>query len=261
MAAPVLGLSPGDLAGIRDSLAAGRRPRVVFTARAGQMAGNAGHVVELADPTGSDEWIVVRFGQDELPFSPADLAVSRRRQATLAESAKAPAVRTQPARVASVPAPPQPRPTAHREETTVPARRTPAASEAVAATVQNAPAQKAPIQPAPGPKAPTQTAPGQKAPREPRPAKTPAPLVVTLTYADQRWTVAAQHGSKSLTKPYAIAPTEALRMVSLVQVPGVHDAIAGILAAERAAAESRAQRLRAELAEIESRLAELSKRP
>ncbi len=246
MAAPVLGLSPGDLAGIRQSLAAGRRPRVVFTARAGQMAGNAGHVVELADPSGSDEWIVVRFGQDELPFSPADLAVSGRRQATLAEPPKAPSVRTQPARAASVPASPQPRPTARREETTVPDRRTPTASEAVVAPVQKAPAQKAP---------------GRKGPTEPRPAKTPAPLVVTLTYADQRWTVAAQHGSKSLAKPYAIAPTEALRMVSLVQVPGVHDAIASILAAERAAAESRAQRLRVELAEIESRLAELSKRP
>jgi hypothetical protein len=256
VAAPVLGLSPGDLAGIRDSLAAGRRPRVVFTARAGQMAGNAGHVVELSDPTGSDEWIVVRFGQDELPFSPADLAVSGRRQATVAEPAKAPPVRPQPARVASVPAPPQPRPTARREETTVPGRRTPIQPEAVVAPAHKAPAPTAPIQ-----TAPAQKAPGQKAPREPRPAKTPAPLVVTLTYADQRWTVAAQHGSKSLAKPYAIAPTEALRMVSLVQVPGVHDAIAGILAAERAAAESRAQRLRAELAEIESRLAELSKRP
>ena len=54
MAAPVLGLSPADLTGIREALAAGKRPRVVFTARAGQMAGNAGHVVELSDQTGSD---------------------------------------------------------------------------------------------------------------------------------------------------------------------------------------------------------------
>jgi hypothetical protein len=256
----VLGLSLGDLAGIRESLAAGKQPRVVFTARAGQMAGNAGHVVELADPDGSDEWIVVRFGRDELPFAPADLAVSRRGQATLAEPAKAPTVQTQPARVAPVRASPHPRPTARREETTVPGRRTPTASEAVIAPLQEAPVQKAPVQTAPIQKTPDETA-AQKAPRQPRPAKTPAPLVVTLTYADQRWTVSAQHGSKSLAKPYAIAPTEALRMVALVQVPGVHDAIAGILAAERAAAESRAQRLRAELAEIESRLAELSKRP
>ncbi|MCI0688180.1 MAG: hypothetical protein L0Y54_13230, partial [Sporichthyaceae bacterium] len=94
-----------------------------------------------------------------------------------------------------------------------------------------------------------------------RPPKTPAPLVVTLSYADQRWTVAAQHGSKSLAKPYAITPTEALRMLAMIEVPGVHDAVTSIMAAERIEAEHRAQRLRAELAEIESRLVELSKRP
>ncbi len=229
MAAPVLGLSPADLASIRDSLAAGRRPRVVFTARAGQMAGNAGHVTELTDPTGSDEWIVVRFGKDELPFSPADLAVSRRHaEATTAAPTRQP-VRPAAARVAA---------TAGREEIRVPTRRTRAAD-----------ASAAPPVPAPA---------VAKVPKQPRPPKTPAPLVVTLTYADQRWTVAAQHGSKALAKPYPIGPTDALRILALIEVPGVHDAVAGIMAAERAEAEHRAQRLRAELAEIESRLAELS---
>ena len=50
-------------------------------------------------------------------------------------------------------------------------------------------------------------------------------------------------------------------MVALLDVPGVHEAVEGIIAAERADAEARAQRLRAELAEIESRLSELSHRP
>ena len=72
--------------------------------------------------------------------------------------------------------------------------------------------------------------------------------------------MAANHGSKTLAKPYVITPTEALRMVALINVPGVHDAVASIVAAERVAAEDRAQRLRAELAEIESRLAELATR-
>jgi hypothetical protein len=49
-------------------------------------------------------------------------------------------------------------------------------------------------------------------------------------------------------------------MVALINVPGVQDAVASIVAAERQAAEDRAQRLRAELAEIESRLAELATR-
>ena len=69
------GLSTDELARIRDTLAAGRKPKVVFTAAAGQIAGQIGQVIELTDPALSEEWVVVRFGHDELPFSPADLAV------------------------------------------------------------------------------------------------------------------------------------------------------------------------------------------
>src|SRR4051812_14506092 len=72
----VRGLSPAELEHIRDALAAGRRPKVVFTEAAGQIAGQQGQVVELTDPDASDEWVVVRFGRDELPFSPTDLAVA-----------------------------------------------------------------------------------------------------------------------------------------------------------------------------------------
>jgi hypothetical protein len=61
-----------------------------------------------------------------------------------------------------------------------------------------------------------------------------------------------------LAKPYVIKPTEALRMVALVDVPGVHEAVEAIIAAERAEAEGRAVRLREELAELESRLQELA---
>ena len=68
------GLSTADLASIRATLAAGRKPKVVFTEAAGQIAGQIGQVVELIDPP-VDEWVVVRFGRDELPFSPIDLAI------------------------------------------------------------------------------------------------------------------------------------------------------------------------------------------
>src|SRR5262245_6553251 len=71
-------LSPAHLEQIREGLAAGRRPRVVFTDSAGQMAGQVGQVVALTDPATSDEWVVVRFGGDELPFSPADLELPSR---------------------------------------------------------------------------------------------------------------------------------------------------------------------------------------
>src|SRR5262245_19249612 len=69
------GLSTSDLEQIRDTLGAGRKPRVMFTEAAGQIAGQTGQVVQLTDPELSDEWVVVRFGRDELPFSPADLAM------------------------------------------------------------------------------------------------------------------------------------------------------------------------------------------
>src|SRR3954468_14433081 len=93
------GLSTSGLEQIRDTLAAGRRPKVVFTEAAGQIAGQLGQVVQLTDPELSEEWVVVRFGKDELPFSPVDLAV---------------APKTAPVRrVPTVPSP--------REEPTVPA--------------------------------------------------------------------------------------------------------------------------------------------
>ena len=94
-------------------------------------------------------------------------------------------------------------------------------------------------------------------PAKPKPAKAPASLVVTLSYADREWTVAATQGSKSLAKPYVIRPSEAMRMVQLVDVPGVQEAVEQILATERAEAQAQAEKLRAELAEIEARLAEL----
>src|SRR5213082_3847967 len=76
------GLSPTDLDGIRESLSGGRRPKVMFTESAGQIAGQVGQVVRLEDPAAGDEFVVVRFGRDELPFSPADLAIPPRGSGT-----------------------------------------------------------------------------------------------------------------------------------------------------------------------------------
>ena len=91
------GLSTADLDRIRTSLAAGRKPKVVFTKNAGQIAGQTGQIISLADPADGDEWVVTRFGRDELPFAPADLALAPR---------AAPAKRAKP--TATVPAPEPP---------------------------------------------------------------------------------------------------------------------------------------------------------
>ncbi|GAA1831651.1 hypothetical protein GCM10009682_57760 [Luedemannella flava] len=246
--APTLGagLSTQELETIRDSLANGRKPKVVFTDNAGQMAGQTGQVIELTDPELSDEWVVVRFGRDELPFSPADLAVppkgTRSAPRTSVpemepEQAPPPFMITRDPAPAAVPAP-------RKEETVAQPTTTaePTATEAIPAQGGEAkPARKA------------------AAPKAAKAKPIPA-LTVTLAYADGEWTVGANQGTKAVAKPYVIRPTEALKMVALLDVPAVHEAVEQILAAERSEAEHQAQRLRAELAEVEAKLADLNTR-
>jgi hypothetical protein len=219
-----VGLSTEELETIRGQLGAGRKPKVQFTDAAGQIAGQVGQVVELADPAGSDEWVVVRFGRDELPFSPGDLQVAPRGAAAR--------------KVTAPPAPPEP-PRPEPEfviDKPLPAPAAPAPRKEV---VEVAP-------PAP-----------RKAAARPAKARPGASLTVTLAYAEGEWTLAANQGSKALAKPYVIRPAEAMKMVQLVDVPGVQEAVEQILSAERAEAQAQADKLRAELAEIEARLAEL----
>jgi hypothetical protein len=236
------GLSTDELAAIRDGLAAGRKPRVQFTEAAGQISGQVGQVVGLADPAESDEWVVVRFGRDELPFSPGDLRVAPR-GATV--------------RKAAPPAEPEPGPLPPTGPEFVIDQPVPPPRKAAAAAPSGADGADGVGAPPPR-KGDDVTAP---APRKAasRPVKSkPAPaLTVTLAYGEGEWTVSAAQGTKVLAKPYVIKPAEALRMVALVDVTGVHEAVDQIISAERAEAEQQAQRLRAELAEVEARLAEL----
>jgi hypothetical protein len=219
----VVGLSTEELETIKGQLGAGRKPRVQFTAAAGQIAGQVGQVIELADPAVSDEWVVVRFGRDELPFSPGDLQVAPRGAAARKVAAPPPPpARPEPEFVIDKPVPapaPAPAPRQEVHEVAAPAPRKAAARVAK--------------------------------------AKPGASLTVTLAYAEGEWTLAAAQGSKALAKPYVIRPAEAMRMVQLVDVPGVQEAVEQILSAERAEAQAQADKLRAELAEIEARLAEL----
>ncbi|MEU5723457.1 hypothetical protein [Micromonospora sp. NPDC047738] len=218
------GLSTDEVQGIREALAAGRKPKVVFTAAAGQMAGQVGQVVELTDPEVSEEFVVVRFGRDELPFSPADVAMAPRGAGRKPAEPKP--------EVEEPPAPAEPEFVLDTPRVPAPRREEPKVEQQVEAK------------------------PARRAVKAAKP-KSPAGLTVTLAYAEGEWTVAAQQGAKALAKPYVVKPAEALRMVALVDVPGVQEAVEQILAAERAEAEQQAEKLRAELAEIEARLAEL----
>jgi len=219
------GLSTDEVQSLREALTAGRKPRVVFTASAGQIAGQVGQVVELTDPEVSDEFVVVRFGRDELPFSPADLAIAPKGAGRRVVEPK--------------PEPPTPEPSAAPEpEFVLDTPRVPAQRREEPKVEQ------------------VEKPPARRTVKATKP-KGPAGLTVTLAYADGEWTVAAQQGSKALAKPYVVKPAEALKMVALVDVPGVQEAVEQILGTERAEAEQQAEKLRAELAEIEARLAEL----
>jgi hypothetical protein len=251
------GLSPTDIEQLRVALDGGRKPKVVFTESAGQIAGQAGQVVELTDPTEAEEWIVVRFGRDELPFSPADLSVPVRGAAKTVP-ARAPAARRTTQAAAPVPEPEfvldrtPPEPPAQSKGKTMPSTNGPST---------NGPSTNGPSTNGPSTNGSNGHHPDEAAAvvrKAAKPAKPPASLVVTLSYAEREWTVSAMQGAKSLAKPYVIRPTEALRMVALIDVPGVHEAVEAIIASERAEAEGRAERLRSELAEIETRLAELN---
>jgi hypothetical protein len=225
-------LSTEELQSIRDTLAGGRKPKVMFTEAAGQIAGQIGQVVELTDPATSDEWVVVRFGRDELPFSPTDLSIPPRGATRRAES-----------KVEPEPQESAPEPEFKIVRSPVPAPR----EEVIVTAVDTPPA--APVEP--------DARPARRSVAKPARPKGPAGLTVTLAYADGEWTLAATQGSKALAKPYVIKPVEALKMVALIDVPGVHEAVDQIMSVERSEAEQQAEKLRAELAEIEARLAEL----
>lgn len=231
------GLSTSDIDGIREGLAAGRKPKVMFTEAAGQIAGEIGQVVRLTDPDGSDEWVVVQFGRDELPFSPTDLSLPPKGRPAKKAAAKAPAKN-----------PPKEKPMNESASAAVPTPR-----------AESKPAAESPADAEASGESAKAARPTKRAARTARPAKSKAPagMTVTLAYESGEWTVAAHQGSKTLAKPYVVRSSEALKMVSMLDVPGVHDAVEAIVAAELAEAAQRAEALRSELAEVEARLADL----
>ncbi|GAA5180967.1 hypothetical protein GCM10023322_14500 [Rugosimonospora acidiphila] len=228
------GLSTQDVDSIRDSLAAGRRPKVVFTESAGQIAGQIGQVVELTDPDGSEDFLVVRFGRDELPFSPVDLAIAPKNPPRKAAAKPEPEFKLAD--------PPAPAPREEKSTMSMPTVDEQSDSPAESDSPAGEPVEAA--------------KPARKAVKQAKP-KPQTGLTVTLAYAEGEWTVAAQQGAKVLAKPYLIKPAEALKMVGLLDVPGVQEAVEQIVSAERTEAQHQADRLRAELAEIEAKLAEL----
>jgi hypothetical protein len=282
------GLSGADLDGLRSAVDAGRRPKVVFTPAAGQIAGQQGQVIRLDDPS-ADEWVVVRFGRDELPFAPGDLQLApkaaRKRAVNIPKPVGAPSstvVTPSVPQQLSVPDGPRAAtaPVSSASRLAAPIARTvepaPTGRPSVSALSATAPSDAAskpsaapvgavatPVKSsaaAAGPTAGT-SAPQAAAAPAARPARKSArkspELTVTLGHHEGRWTVQAAKGTRILVKPTSVRPADALKMVALLDAPGVTDVVAEIVEAARAEAEQIAERLRRELAEVEATLADL----
>jgi hypothetical protein len=90
-------LTEDDVAQLRAKVEAGEKPRVVVRAASASVAaGTRGTVVRLGDPKDS-EYVVVRLGNDEVPFAPSELGIPGRKPAAVAPKAVTPTPRPRPA--------------------------------------------------------------------------------------------------------------------------------------------------------------------
>jgi hypothetical protein len=79
-------------------------------------------------------------------------------------------------------------------------------------------------------------------------------LTVIVRFADGRWTVEAQRGSRRLTKPTLLRPGAVKTFADVVDDEAIQAAITGIVESGRAVIEQRAEKLRAELQAAEDSL-------
>ncbi|MCD0442754.1 DUF6319 family protein [Glycomyces sp. A-F 0318] len=230
-----MSLSSADIAHLEAVLAQGKKPKVVFTDAAGQVAGRSGKVVAL-DPAGVDDFVTVAFGSDELPFSAAELrlpAPGEGARRAPRQRAAAPAAPTGPGLLPDEPeAEPAPKP------------KPVTASERKPVSAPEVPQQAEP-------------APVKKKAARPRAAAKAPELTVTLTYEDGEWSVAAARGARTVVKGAKVAHTAALSMCQSAGSDEVTAVVSEVVEKIRSEAADEAARLRRQLEEAEARLAEL----
>jgi hypothetical protein len=226
-------LTDSDVATLRAQVSNGEKPRVVVrTASAAVPAGTRGSIVRIGNPS-DGEYVVVRLGNDEVPFAPSELALTGRAARTAAAAGTAPvtpaarpAPKKSPKRRATVKAAPEPTP-------------------ATAATP-----------------APASRAAGSRKKSSPRPSsrRSLPPLVVNLRFSDGEWTVEAARGARRLTKASAVRPGAVKAFAELVDEPVVREALIETIESCRSVVEERAAALRAELVAAEAALKEYDAR-
>ncbi len=89
-------------------------------------------------------------------------------------------------------------------------------------------------------------------------AKLPARLTVMLAYANGQWVVEVRRGRALLGSRHLVRSAEALNMLAVLDVPGVHDSVEKALTVDQTEAARQAERMRTELSELEAKLAGLA---
>ncbi|WP_035699694.1 DUF6319 family protein [Glycomyces tenuis] len=233
-----MSLSSADITHLESVLAQGKKPKVMFTESAGQVAGKSGKVVAL-DAAREGDFLLVAFGSDELPFSPAELRMPQR-----GESARAKAPRQ---RAATAAAGPPPGPGLLPDAPDKPAKGAEPSPTAERKTVSQPASETKP-----------EAAPARKKTTRARAAKDKHPeLTVTLTYEDGEWAVAAAKGARTLVKGVHVSHTAALSMCAAAESAEVNELVTEVVDRIRSEAAEEAAALRKRLEEAEARLAEL----
>jgi hypothetical protein len=231
-----MSLSSADIAHLEAVLAQGKKPKVVFTDAAGQVAGRAGKVVAL-DPAGVDDFVHVAFGSDELSFSAAELrlpAPGEGARRAPRQRASEPSEPVAPPGPGLLPDEPKPKPAvSERKPVTAPEVSQPAVAAEAAA------------------------APKKKVARPRAAAAKHSELSITLTYEDGEWSVAATRGARTVVKGAKVAHSNALAMCQAAGSDEVAEVVDEVVEKIRSEAAEEASRLRRQLEEAEARLAEL----
>ncbi|WP_447006575.1 DUF6319 family protein [Saccharothrix isguenensis] len=216
-------LSEEDIDYLRAELAAGRPAAVWFTSAAvGVEAGRSAKVMSFTEPAEGD-FIQVRptGDKDDLSFSPAELTLEKpapRRRAPAPAPVKEEAEAPAPVEHIYTPAPPPAKP-----------------------------------KPAPAPAAPA-------ADRKPAARKQAKPAEVTVTLVstvEGEWTVDVQWGSKRTLKAAPVAASAVSQAAKLLPAE-VDEAVESVIDAARERHLARVEQLRAELAEAQRALDELT---
>jgi hypothetical protein len=241
------GLDDSQVGHLRQAIADGRKPRV--RVMGSQFAGGTtGTVVRVGDPVSDGaDFVVVRIKVggvvDELGFSPSELAAVRRaRAAAPLAGGGARTVTPKPSASRSRAArPPQPAQSHVAEAVASPAT---ARGGKGPARRSATPSKTTPAAPA----APTRT---KTATAGRRAASVPA-VTITIASAGSSWSVSASRGARAMVKKAPAAPGVVTAIAALLNLHEVDEAVAAVNGAALDEAEARAEKLRAELAEIEA---------